>query len=114
MPRPKTHRERTLIINRLTELVIEHGHITTRDTVMLFGIHRTTAEKYLREAMRRGGFLRHGRSGIFRDQQAMIDFDMRRYSSRRKNDLQSDGMLPSDKGDVLRRVMQIYGAMYED
>lgn len=50
MPRPKTHRERTLIINRLTELVIEHGHITTRDTVMLFGIHRTTAEKYLREA----------------------------------------------------------------
>lgn len=44
----------------------------------------------------------------------MIDFDMRRYSSRRKNDLQSDGMLPSDKGDVLRRVMQIYGAMYED
>lgn len=111
MSRPKTHQERTLIIDRLTELVNGHGHITTRDTVMLFGIHRTTAEKYLREAIRRGGFLRHGRSGVFRDQRAMIDFDMRRYSSRRKNDLQFDGILPPDKGDVQRRVVQIYGAM---
>ncbi|EBC1279577.1 DUF977 family protein [Salmonella enterica] len=111
MPRPKTLRERILIIDRLTELVNEHGHITTRDTVMLFGIHRTTAEKYLREAMKRGGFLRHGRSGIFRDQRAMIDFDMRRYSSHGKKSLKSDRVLPAKYGEVLGRVVQIYGGM---
>ncbi|EGR9571015.1 DUF977 family protein [Salmonella enterica subsp. enterica serovar Grumpensis] len=111
MSRPKTHQERTLIIDRLTELVNEQGHITTRDTVMLFGIHRTTAEKYLRETMRRGGFLRHGRSGIFRDQRAMIDFDMRRYSSHGNKSQKSERVLAAAYGEVLGRVVQIYGAM---
>ncbi|MBE1234503.1 DUF977 family protein, partial [Salmonella enterica] len=28
----------------------------------------------------RGGFIRHGRCGVFRDQRAVIDYDLKRYS----------------------------------
>ncbi|HDC4515687.1 TPA: DUF977 family protein, partial [Enterobacter cloacae] len=54
MPRPKTHDERTRIINRIIELVKEHGRITTKDVVAMFDLHRTTAEKYLRTAVEQG------------------------------------------------------------
>ncbi len=48
MPRPKTHEERTVMINRIIELVKEQGRITTKDVVAMFNLHRTTAEKYIR------------------------------------------------------------------
>ena len=48
----------------------------------MFGLHRTTAEKYIRIAIQQGELIRHGRSGIFRDQRAAIDFDMERYTHR--------------------------------
>lgn len=51
MPRPKTHEERTVRINRIIELVKEHGRITTNDVVAMFDLHRTTAEKYIRIAV---------------------------------------------------------------
>ncbi|KMJ39106.1 DNA-binding protein [Salmonella enterica subsp. enterica serovar Typhimurium] len=76
-----THSERMIILERIIGLVKEQGRITTNDVVAIFGVHRTTAEKYLRIALERGGFIRHGRCGIFRDQRAVIDYDLRRYSS---------------------------------
>lgn len=82
MPKPKTHIERTLIIQRIISLVNENGRLTTSDVVAKFGLHRTTAEKYLRIAIQRGGIIRHGRCGVFRDQRAVIDFDMERYTHR--------------------------------
>lgn len=36
MPRPKTHDERARIINRIIELVKEHGRIRTKDVVAVF------------------------------------------------------------------------------
>lgn len=51
MARKKTDKERTLIINRIIELVKEQG-----------------------------GLVRHGRCGIFRDLRATIDFDLKRFS----------------------------------
>ncbi|EDS6511336.1 DUF977 family protein, partial [Salmonella enterica subsp. enterica serovar 4,[5],12:i:-] len=81
MARPKTQSERMIILERIIGLVKEQGRITTNDVVAIFGVHRTTAEKYLRIALERGGFIRHGRCGIFRDQRAVIDYDLRRYSS---------------------------------
>lgn len=48
MARKKTDKERILIINRIIELVKEQGRITTNDVVAMFGLHRTTAEEYLR------------------------------------------------------------------
>ncbi|HHA2138799.1 TPA: DUF977 family protein [Enterobacter bugandensis] len=80
MPRPKTHEERTVMINRIIELVKEHGHITTKDVVAMFNLHRTTAEKYIRIAVQRGELIRYGRCGIFRDERAIIDFDLKRFS----------------------------------
>lgn len=80
MPRPKTHEERTLIINRIITLVKEQGRITTKDVIAMFDLHRSTAEKYLRIAVEQGGLVRHGRCGIFRDQRATIDFDLKRFS----------------------------------
>ncbi|MCK6825409.1 DUF977 family protein [Enterobacter kobei] len=82
MARKKTDKERTLIINRIIELVKEQGRITTNDVVAIFGLHRY-AEKYLRVAVEQGGLVRHGRCGIFRDQLATIDFDLKRFSHNR-------------------------------
>lgn len=83
MARKKTDRERIVIINRIIELVKEHGRITTKDVIAMFDLHRTTAEKYLRTAVEQGSLVRHGRCGIFRDQRATIDFDLKRFSNRK-------------------------------
>lgn len=82
MPRPKTHKERTLIIAWIIEMVKKHGRATTKDIAAMFGLHRGTAEKYIRVAIKQGQLIRHGRCGIFRDQRAVIDFDMERYTHR--------------------------------
>lgn len=82
MPRPKTHSERTLFISWIIEMVKTHGRATTRDVAAMFGLHRTTAEKYIRAAVKQGKLIRHGRCGVFRDQRAVIDFDMERYTHR--------------------------------
>lgn len=61
MPRPKTHEERTVMINRIIELVKEQGRIMTKDVVAMFNLHRTTAEKYIWIVAQRGEHIRHGR-----------------------------------------------------
>ncbi|WP_264373405.1 DUF977 family protein [Kosakonia radicincitans] len=58
------------------------GRLTTGDVVKMFKLHRSTAEKYIREAVRKGNLVRHGRCGIFRDQRATIDFDYERFTSK--------------------------------
>ena len=82
MAKPKTYQERTLIIAWIIEMVKQYGRATTKDISAMFGLHRTTAEKYIRIAIQQGELIRHGRSGIFRDQRAVIDFDMERYTHR--------------------------------
>ena len=80
MARPKTHQERRLIISWIVEMVKKHGHATTKEIAAMFGLHRTTAEKYILVAIKQGELVRHGRCGIFRDQRAVIDFDLKRFS----------------------------------
>lgn len=82
MARPKTHQERSLFIAWIIEVVKKYGHATTKDIAEMFGLHRSTAEKYIRVAIERGNLIRHGRCGIFRDQRAVIDFDMERFTHR--------------------------------
>lgn len=82
MARPKTQEERRLIISWIIALVRKYGHATTKDVTAMFGLHRSTAEKYIRVAIKQGQLIRHGRCGIFRDQRAVIDFDMERYTHR--------------------------------
>ncbi|MFG6090755.1 DUF977 family protein [Enterobacter soli] len=80
MARPKTNQERSLLIAWIIEMVKKHGRATTKDIVEMFGLHRSTAEKYIRAAIKQGELIRHGRCGIFRDQRAVIDFDLKRFS----------------------------------
>jgi hypothetical protein len=46
----------------------------------MFNLHLTTAEKYIRIAVQRGERISYGRCGIFRDERAIIDFDLKRFS----------------------------------
>ncbi len=80
MARPKTHQERTLFIAWIIEMVKKNGHATTKDIVEMFGLHRTIAEKYIGVVIKQGSLIRHGRCGIFRDERAVIDFDLERYT----------------------------------
>ncbi|HDR2791799.1 MULTISPECIES: DUF977 family protein [Enterobacter] len=80
MARPKTNQERSLFIAWIIEMVKKHGRATTKDIAEMFGLHRSTAEKNIRVAIKQGELIRHGRCGIFRDQRAVIDFDMERYT----------------------------------
>lgn len=82
MARPKTNQERSLFIAWIIEIVKKHGHATTKEIAAIFGLHRSTAEKYIRVAIKQGELIRHGRCGIFRDQRAIIDFDMKRFTHR--------------------------------
>lgn len=66
MPRPKTHSERSLIIQQIISLVKENGRMTTADVVEKFDLHRTTAQKYLRIAVQRGGVIRHSHAAASR------------------------------------------------
>ncbi|QSW37026.1 DUF977 family protein [Leclercia pneumoniae] len=80
MARPKTHQERALFIAWIIEMVKKNGHATTKDIVEMFGLHRTIAEKYIGVVIKQGSLIRHGRCGIFRDERAVIDFDLERYT----------------------------------
>lgn len=82
MAKPKSRKERSLFIAWIIELVKTLGRATTNEVAAMFGLHRTTAEKYIRAAIEQGQLIRHGRSGVFRDQRAVIDFDMERYTHR--------------------------------
>jgi DeoR/GlpR family transcriptional regulator of sugar metabolism len=53
MARPKTNQERSLFIAWIIEMVKKHGRATTKDIVEMFGLHRSTAEKYIRVAVNR-------------------------------------------------------------
>lgn len=104
MARPKTQSERMIILERIIGLVKEQGAHHDEPTSLRFLAHRTTAEKYLRIALERGGFIRHGRCGIFRDQRAVIDYDLRRYSSSQVTGFSALPVLEKSP------VMQVYGA----
>lgn len=43
------------------------------------GLSRATVQRYFSEAEATGEVVRHGRLGLFRDQRAVIDFDMKRF-----------------------------------
>lgn len=58
----------------------EYGHMTTKEVVSMFDLHRTTAKKYIRIAIERGELIRYGRCVIFRDQLTIITFDLKGFS----------------------------------
>lgn len=110
MPRPKKPEQRSFCIQRIIELTRLHGRLTVKDARAMLGLCRSTTEKYFREAAVRADLVRHGRCALFRDQRAVIDFDLKRFSYGPK------ATAPTSKqeiftGPVLRRVKTIYGAI---
>lgn len=91
MSRPNTPEEREACINVIIDETRYRGRLTTRDVVNMFKLHRSTAEKYIREAVRKGNLIRHGRCGIFRDQRATIDFDYQRFTSKAPDSVPNPG-----------------------
>ncbi|MDA8487449.1 DUF977 family protein [Kluyvera sp. Awk 3] len=83
MARPKTPEQKSACIGRIIELTRQHGRLTVKQASAILGLNRSTTEKYFREAAAGGEVVRHGRLGLFRDQRAIIDFDLQRYSYRR-------------------------------
>ncbi|WP_342321226.1 DUF977 family protein [Kosakonia sp. BYX6] len=60
MPRPNTPEEREACINVTIDETRYRGRLVTGDVMNMFKLHRSTAEKYIREAVRKGNLIRHG------------------------------------------------------
>lgn len=80
MPRPNTPEEQAALIRVIIEEVKIRGRLTVSEASQMLSLHRQTAEKYFRVAAERGELIRYGRLGLFRDQKAVIDFDLQRFS----------------------------------
>ena len=72
--------ERSGRIRKIINHTIENGRMTVNEAASLLGVHRRTAERYFRAAVSEGNVIRYGRLGLFRDQRAIIDFDLVRFS----------------------------------
>lgn len=110
MARPKTPEQKAFCIQMIIELTQQHGRLTVKDATAILGLYRGTTEKYFREAAARAGLVRYGRCGLFRDQRAVIDFDLKRFSYGPKSPT-STTKQEIFTGSVMRRVKTIYGAI---
>jgi len=109
MARPKTPEQKAVCIRRIIGLTRQHGRLTVKQASVILGLNRSTTEKYFREAAAGSEVVRHGRLGLFRDQRAIIDFDLQRYSYRRPP-AASARKQDFSKSPVMGRVFSLYGA----
>lgn len=72
--------QQSLRVSKIISFTIKHGRMTVKDAVILLGVHRQTAGRYFHFAADTGKVVRYGNLGLFRDQRAIIDFDLVRYS----------------------------------
>ncbi len=79
MARALSATERRDYVRAVIRITKHQGRLTTTDAMKKLGLSRDTVLKYFREAAASGEVVRHGRSGLFRDQRAVIDFDMQRF-----------------------------------
>ena len=79
MARALSAAERREYVSAVIRITKHQGRLTTTEAMKKLGLSRDTVLKYFREAEATGEVVRHGRSGLFRDQRAIIDFDMKRY-----------------------------------
>lgn len=102
--------ERREYIRAIIRITRQHGRLTTADAIKKLGLCRDTVQKYFRDAEATGEVVRHGRLGLFRDQRAVIDFDMKRYGLAPKA---ATGMNYSLLGTpVFQRVLDVQEAMH--
>ncbi|ELX6092048.1 DUF977 family protein [Salmonella enterica] len=108
MPRPNTPEEQAALIRVIIEEVKIRGRLTVSEASQMLSLHRQNAEKYFRVAAELGELIRYDRLGLFRDQEAVIDFDLQRFSydsSKPVIELSVDFRGSA----VMRRVIEIVG-----
>lgn len=111
MARALSATERREYVSAIIRLTRHHGRLTTTDAMKKLGLSRDTVLKYFRDAAATGEVVRHGRSGLFRDQRAVIDFDMKRYGVTPRTVI--TGMNPSLLGKpVFQRFLDVQEAMH--
>ncbi|HHP2763858.1 TPA: DUF977 family protein [Klebsiella quasipneumoniae] len=66
--------ERREYVRAVIRITRHQGRLTTAEAMKKLGLSR-----YFAEAEATGEVVRHGRLGLFRDQRAVIDFDMKRF-----------------------------------
>ncbi|HFS6855065.1 TPA: DUF977 family protein [Klebsiella pneumoniae] len=110
MARALSVAERREYVCALIRITKHQGRLTTTEAMKKLGLSRDTVLKYFREAAASGEVVRHGRSGLFRDQRAIIDFDMKRFGLMPKAAV---GMNYSLLGSpVFQRFMDVQEAMH--
>nr|DAQ12565.1 MAG TPA: protein of unknown function (DUF977) [Caudoviricetes sp.] len=70
--------ERREYVRAVIRITRHQGRLTTTEAMKKLGLSRATVQRYFSEAEATGEVVRHGRLGLFRDQRAVIDFDMKR------------------------------------
>lgn len=70
--------ERREYVRAVIRITRHQGRPTT-EAMKKLGLSRATVQRYFSEAEATGEVVRHGRLGLFRDQRAVIDFDMKRF-----------------------------------
>lgn len=102
--------ERREYVRAVIRITRHQGRLTTADAMRKLGLCRDTVQKYFRDAEATGEVVRHGRSGLFRDQRAAIDFDMKRFGMAPKA---ATGLNYSLLGTpVFQRVLDVQEAMH--
>ena len=110
MARALSAAERREYVSAVIRITKHQGRLTTTEAMKKLGLSRDTVLKYFREAETTGEVVRHVRSGLFRDQRAIIDFDMKRYGLAPKA---VTGLNYSLLGSpVFQRVLDVQEAMH--
>ncbi|HHT0061290.1 TPA: DUF977 family protein [Raoultella planticola] len=73
-------------IRKVIELTREKGRLTVKEACGEMHLCRDAVGKYFRSAVKTGKVIRYGRQGLFRDQRAVIDFDLCRFDYRKNTE----------------------------
>jgi hypothetical protein len=79
----KSREQQQASIRKVIELTREKGRLTIKEACGELHMCRDAVGKYFRSAVKTGKVIRYGRLGLFRDQRAVIDFDLCRFDYRK-------------------------------
>lgn len=79
----KSREQKQECVQKIIDLTRAKGRLTVKEACDKLSMHRDTAAKYFRAAVNTGFVVRYGRLGLFPDQRAIINFDLKRFNYRK-------------------------------
>ncbi|XXD10168.1 DUF977 family protein [Klebsiella sp. R445] len=79
----KSREQQQVSVRKTIELTREKGRLTVKEACGELHMCRDVVGKYFRSAAKTGKVIRYGSLGLFRDQRAVIDFDLCRFDYRK-------------------------------